>query len=294
MLGMATHPDYSAPQAHAKLQELSPRLERERIFFREQVRAHESLQSNPLSERYALSDRDRAICGLAAKAVQTHKSIGLLVAADQNSDALSLSRVLLENAFSLSWILQSPDLRIDLYWLSSIAFQRRLAELMLEHFPTNRDETQDAVTLLADKNAGALSKLLDDRWKGWARRDEEGRTIPIGANGIFRDVGVTNPGGKQESFSYDVVYFVHSHHVHSTVESTRGKDGPAERDWFTFRIKRDPRIGQIALTGANVSMIQVLAEMQKYLQTELFEPELTEIWNSMRTLIPAVPTVGAD
>jgi len=208
-----------AERVHGVLQTLAARVAAERIYFRDPVRAQERFQAPIPTQRYAVSDRDRVVCGLVAKATQTHAAIGLLAKGNLAQDALALARVMMENVFSVSWILQEPEFRTDLFFLSSTLFRRHLAELVITHYTHRPDAVARAKKLLEDEHAVDLATRLAGSWDKWARRDEDGRLVPIGARGIFLDLGVKLADGTKQSFAYEVMYFAHSHQIHSTADS---------------------------------------------------------------------------
>lgn len=200
---------------------MTQRVPTEQIYFRRHARADERFQS-PLDTKFAAIDRDRAVCGLTAKAASTHKSIGLLAAAGQIGDAVALCRVLMENVFTLSWILQDSGLRLDVFVLADEIIRRRLAEVVLEHYTHQPEMCADAQRLLNDGRSQRLAAALEGSWERLARReDAAGRLVAIGPRGMFRDLGINGPDGEKRSFMYDAAYFDQSHHVHSTIASLR-------------------------------------------------------------------------
>lgn len=279
------HTQQQAEALHARLQALTKRVDSERIYFRKPGRAHRALQNEIPSSSYATSDRDRVVCGLAAKAAATHAAIGVLVAGQFSADSMALTRVLMENVFSLSWILQDIELRADLYWLSPALSRMRVAEMAVKHYTHRPAYVESAKDFMANTRVRDLCERLAGSWDKWARRDRDGKLTAIGARGIFHDLGITLPDGTKQSFAYDVMYFIHSQYVHSMADSTAflGK-----RTQFTLSPPADGNACLIALNSANVFLIQGLADFEKYIGTPCFQPELDEIWNVMQEQIKAL------
>jgi hypothetical protein len=236
-------------------------------------------------------DRDRAISGLTNKAGRTHGAIRLLVDAGLIVDALALSRVMMENVFVLSWILQDSGLRLDIYVLADELFRRHLAEVTIEHYDHNPQMCTDAKARLADKRSERLAKALEGSWDAWARREDNGKLIPIGARGMFHDLGVVGPDGKKNSFAYDVPYFMQSHHVHSTIFSQRAFDLGASR---VFRLDLMPSQSKAneVVNAANLFMVQALADFSTYTGSECLQPELDQVWLEMKAEVAEVETSG--
>lgn len=276
------HNRQQAERVHAALQSLCKRLETQRIYFRSQTKAHQRLQSEIPTRTFVISDRDRVVCGLAAKATQTHEAIGTLATAKLASDAMALARVMMENVFSLSWILQDVELRADLYYLSPSLSRRRLAEMVVQHYTYRPAFVERAKAFLANKQVEELSERLSGSWDKWARRDDDGKLIPIGARGMFHELGITLPDGAKVSFAYDVMYFTHSHYVHSTADSL---DTIFGEEMFTLSPPANDAMTLVALNSANVFLIQVLADVEKYLGYDCFQPELDEIWDEMKVQV---------
>lgn len=269
-----------AIRVHSTLQAIIKRVPQERIFLRTPARADSRFQS-ALDNKYAAIDRDRTICGLTSKAAGTHKSIGILVLAGQLSDATSLCRVLMENVFTLSWILQDSGLRLDIFVLADDLFRRRLAEVTLEHFQYRPQLCARAKQQLDDPRSKRLAKALEGSWEKWARREESGRLIPIGARGMFRDLGITGPGGQKQSFVYDAAYFDQSHHVHSTVWSMRAFDF-ASMEFFRLDVKPKQSRAREIMNAANLFMIQALSDFEKFTGADSLQPELDTAWEEMK------------
>jgi hypothetical protein len=283
------HDREQAERVHDTLQSLCSRLKAQRIYFRRPTKAHQRLQSDIPTPTVAITDRDRVICGLAAKAAQTHQAIGALATANLPSDAMALARVMMENVFSLSWILQDVELRADLYYLSPSLSRRRLAEMVVQHYTHRPKFVEQAKAFLANKQIESLSERLSGTWDKWARRDADGKLIPIGARGIFLDLGNTLPDGTKTSFAYDVMYFTHSHHVHSTMDSL---DTIFKEATFTLSPPNSDALTLVALNSANVFLIQALADIEKYVGYECFQPELDEIWQEMKGQLDEVFNAG--
>jgi hypothetical protein len=274
--------DYqTAKRLHAELQSLAARVLDQKIQFRPYDRVHPKLQPRT-SRVYTAVSRDRAICGLTNKAVQTHAAIAILLEAGLANDAIALCRVLMENTFTISWILKDPVFRGDLYCVSSVVYRRRLAELTKQHYTHSPEMQADADRVLADKNDELLATVLDNTWERWARRIDPstGKLEQIGARGMFHDLGVETSHGKKVSFMYDVPYFQHSHMIHSTIPSLQRYE---IRDERYFRLDLKPRAGaeQEALNTANVCMVQTYADFEKYTGADL-QPELDTIWDEIR------------
>lgn len=270
-----------ALRIHSTLQDITRRVPAERIYFRNAARADARFQIPGAPEYFAV-DRDRAICGLVNKAVGVHKSIGILIDAGQVSEAAALCRVLMENSFTLAWILLDSGLRLDVFVLADELYQRRAAEIAIEHYPHRPNLCASAQRRLDDSRSRYLAEALAGSWRSWARRpDASGQMISLGAAGMFRDLGITGPNGKQQSFIHDSAYFDYSHDIHSTVWSLREFDFKGSE---TFRLDVQPRQSRAAevVNAANLLMIQTLADFTVFTGSDPFQPELDAAWDEMQ------------
>jgi hypothetical protein len=125
---------------------LCERLNERRIHFRR-------AQPSPLVDRkFATSpttwavDRDRAVSGLANKAVNTYRAIGLLVEQGLADDGYALCRVLMENAITLAWISEGDwQRRIDTFVFFAAPTQKRYRTVLLDHYPADSEIATAAV-----------------------------------------------------------------------------------------------------------------------------------------------------
>lgn len=273
-----------ALKAHATLQELATRVADERIYYRAPAKADERFRTLGEATCPAI-DRDRTICGLTNKAARTHAAIRLLVDAELMSDARALCRVLMENVFTISWILQDSGLRLDVYVLADELFRRRLAEVTLIHYQHDARMCADARDRLCDQRSRTLADALEGSWRAWPRRERGGRLEQIGARGMFSELGIVGPQGERISFLYDVVYFQQSHDVHSTIFSLREFPLDASE---AYRLDLKPSQSKAAETvnAANIFMIQALSDFANFTGAECFQPELDQVWEEMKGQVP--------
>jgi hypothetical protein len=150
---------------HERLRALLPLLDAERIWLRDYQKHDPRLLVS--GQRPNWSPRDRIFCALVSKATGTHAAIRKLAEAGHSGDAISLSRVLIENLVVIFWINLDVGLRLDLYCASAEVYNRRLAYVIQTHF-ASLDPEFAAAAVEQEKDSSPLADLLGGNHHTWA------------------------------------------------------------------------------------------------------------------------------
>ena len=143
---------------------LSERITERKYYFRRPHGARRQLSTEPGGSKVTVVDRDRALCALALKGVNTGRAISRLCREGFEEDARALCRVLIENAILISWIEHNdwPE-RTDAFVLSEAPNLTHLMRVAEDHIPS----ALDGIRL--DPDTVAISEeLFNDDHMNWA------------------------------------------------------------------------------------------------------------------------------
>ncbi|MGE4069181.1 MAG: DUF5677 domain-containing protein [Vicinamibacterales bacterium] len=253
--------DFDAVQA------LYPRVEQARAFRRRPQPVH------PAARRFepTVVDHDGAVIGLATKAITTHAAIKCLSDVGFGSDAMALTRVILENQVVLEWILRD-GYRIDLYILSDELLTRQLGRVTQTHYAHRPDLIAEAQAR-ADRHATSVEAVFGDTQTRWARKltdDRQHFTGRVSIEDMFRELAQPEDDAPDAppvpSFMRDVPYFDCSGHVHSTALALRAVAKSIAGDQvFRLSLHRDQESLCVrALRSANQIALSAVAALNDY------------------------------
>lgn len=235
------------------------------------------------------ANRDRVVCALVNKGCNTHAAVRVLTDAGHGDDAMALSRVLLENAALLQWLLIDPVYRLELYAISDALYRRRWRELVQEHFQSHPELISHAMSEV-DAQTLAVADFFGNTIHKWAQvLHPDGKAQHVNFEAMMRENAAH--GGSRSTFQHDVIYFLHSSFVHSTANSMRsfGRLGP-ER-YFTAELGHNDRWCEQALGGSNIFLFQILQSASQYLGFDEIESELDALFERLKAEV--VPTLSS-
>ena len=259
------------------LRAVIPKFREKKAFLRETKPVTPEIQKElGPSAPIAGSNRDRAVCALVNKAVNTHAAIRLLTDAGRGDDAMALGRVMLENTVLLKWLLIDPIYRLDLYCISDALFRRRWCELVIEHFQEKPEFVAKAKESLDDE-VKAVAGYFGNTIHKWAQvLHPSGKLHYVNFEAMMKEVA--DHGGAKSSFQHDVIYFLHSAYVHSTASSMRSFRHLRKETYFDAGLGPNPLRRDEALGGANIGMMQVLQAAAAYLGLPDIDAEVDVIF----------------
>ena len=162
------------------------------------------------------TNRDRAVCGLVNKAVNTHAAVRHLTDAGHGDDAMALGRVLFENAMLLRWLLIDPVYRLDLYCISNDLYRRTWSELALKYY--QHDPRIVASAKEAKTDSSIVAAFFGDTTHRWAQvLHQNGKHHRVNFDAMMKEIFERDDS--TSTFLRDVIYFLHSAFIHSTAHS---------------------------------------------------------------------------
>jgi len=226
--------------------------------------------------------RDYAVCALANKGCNTHAGIRLLTDAGDGDSAMVLTRVLLETAVVFRWIMLDLPFRLDLYCLSTVLFKRRWTQLVQQHFSNQPDILAKAQ--LTSEEAAVADAAFGNTAYRWAReRQPNGKFSDYSIDAMLKDIEKAEANPSNAGFMYDVTYFMHSAHAHSTAEGVRHFKTLGRQQFFTCELGFNRSECAIALGSANNFLCWLLGETCRYLGLAAVEAEFDAWFERMRT-----------
>jgi uncharacterized protein DUF5677 len=116
-------------EIHRRIEALYPRVEERAAYFRTFMRADSALpkaSGKPMGVRV-----DPIVCALAIKAATTKQAIAALCELGHGDDAFALTRVLMENACLLEWLIRGDGhRRLDTYALFTSVMHERIVAIV--------------------------------------------------------------------------------------------------------------------------------------------------------------------
>lgn len=272
-------------ELHRELELLYPRIEQQTAYFRGMARVDTRLPQPPGIPGSARLDP--LVCALSIKAATTKRAVLKLCEAGDGDNGLALTRVLLENACLLEWLIRGEgQRRLETYAMFTSVVHERIVDTVQRHrqrfvaagFDGNleSDPYHRAVWrhVFCQKN-GLPTKSDRPTWQfdPTTRKGE-----PVSVKQLFQEVG-----GADDSFEYDVLYgALGSDIVHSGPFSlSRTLRSLGAR---TFKLQPTPVVDlcTIALASSNSAMLLVLEALSQYTGIDL-GPELDKFKARLKT-----------
>lgn len=260
-------------EVHRSLEALYPRVEQHAAFFRALMPADPTLPRPP--GKTPGVRLDPVVCALAIKAATTKRAVLALCELRDGANALALTRVLLENACLLEWLIRGEGRRrLESYAMFLSVLHERVAITVARHEPRFRVAGAVAEVGSNPYHRSVWAHVFQDE-KGrpttidrptWEFDRAKGKGQPVFVRGLFREITDTN-----NSYEYDVLYgALGSDIVHSgpfgllSIQRLMGK-----RDTFVLKPMPDPELCTIALATSNTAMFLVLDTLTQYLGLDL-------------------------
>jgi len=119
-------------EVHHRIEALYPRIEQHGVYFRRMTQADPRLPRPP-GKRHGLR-LDPMVCALAIKAATTKRAVFTLCEAGGGDNAMALTRVLLENACLLEWLIRGRGRqRLEAYVMFTSVQHERVAATLQRH-----------------------------------------------------------------------------------------------------------------------------------------------------------------
>ena len=237
---------------HVDIGALYPRVAAAKCYFR--WPAPDTTQQRVPGSPRAVVYRDETICALVNKLVTTQHAVFTLCELSLGDDAYALSRVALENAVVVAWILDSdrwPE-RIDVYANSYSQAQVRLDRVIRNHQP-NTVAAQTVADATTEDDRAVFDDLFDGKWLPWA--------VDGGKTWSFKDMAREV---FDSHFFYDRIFFETSWYVHSAVRSCLDIAGELREDnCYSLKVRYNRRTATFALFLSNTAALVALSALQK-------------------------------
>jgi hypothetical protein len=260
-------------EVHDKLETLYPRIEQHAARFRGMAPADSRLPRPP-GKTPGLR-LDPMVCALAIKSATTKRAVFTLCELGDGDNAMALTRVLLENACLLEWLIRGQGRqRLEAWVMFTSVQHERVAATLQRH--ADRFAAAGATTDVAsDPYHRAVWAVTFQDEKGrptrserptWEFDDTTKQGKPFKVSDLFREIA-----GGAHSYEYDVMYgaigsdIVHSGPFSLTLTLQRMGGRP------TFVLEPAPvrEMCTIALALSNAAMCLVLDSLTEYLGLDL-------------------------
>lgn len=248
-------------EAHRRIEALYPRVEAMKVRFRKPQRVGRSIPLPPRTQ--SIVDIDRVVCALTNKAATTKQSVVRLCEAGDGQGAFVLTRVLMENAVLLEWLIRGPErVRLETYVLFISVLRQRGAE-KLEHFYKRFADRE--VSHISDPYDDAIAEHVfqgkHDTWAYFPSAKKKGLDR-VQIRRMFEEVTEN-----ERPLEYEVWYSMASDEVHSSPLSLSHILGRLEsRDMFVLQPGLAPsnETCLMALGISNLSMFLVLDTLDEF------------------------------
>lgn len=255
-------------EIHRRIEALYSRVEEQVAYFRGMMRADPALSIPPATSPGVVCDP--IVCALAVKAATTKRAIALLCQHGDGDNALALTRVLMENACLLEWLLRGEGRRrLETYVMFTSVLHEQAVATIAQFRERFRSAGADP-SVDSDPYHRAVSECLfsgtkDDR-ATWAFSPEKGVLRRVSVKQIFTEVT------GDSSFEYEMLYSMGSDIVHSGPFSlTRTLQHGLKRRTFMLQALPVEDGRTIALAVSNAAMLLVLASFDEYVGLGLAE-----------------------
>lgn len=259
---------------HRRIEALYPRVAEQRVYLRGLMRPDPAIPRVPGKSGGVMIDP--IVCALAIKAATTKRAVVTLCEQGDGDNALVLTRVLLENACLLEWLIRGPrPRRLEAYAMFMSVVHEHIVALV-ERFRDRFVAAGADSQLTSDPYHRAVAEHVfgnpnNDRptWKFGESESGERRKRKRKAKGIqvtVKEMFEEIAEGGRDSFEHEVLYgslgsdMVHSgpfslaHGVATLLKESTCFLGPLPR--------ADTRI--IALAISNTAMLLVLDSLNEY------------------------------
>ena len=269
--GSVTHRDLAFTRSlelHHRIEALYPSVHERGFYFRAPVEVDRSFRM-PVGAPREEVEADPIVCALGVKAATTKRAIVTLSQADDGDNALALTRVLVENAFLIEWLIRDEyRLRLEAY----VMFRRVMHEkyaAMVNRFKERFIAAGAEMHLESDERCRRIAKRVfgtpRHNTATWNFDRSTGRGARVRAKEIFEEIGNVE---EDLSFEYEVLYgALGSDIVHSgplslsrTLQAFRRR----EIDKFLVEAIPSPEGCSIALAISNTAMLLVLDSLNQY------------------------------
>jgi hypothetical protein len=260
-------------EVHHKIEALYSRIEQQVVYFRGMTPADSRLPRPP-GKTPGLR-LDPMVCALAIKAATTKRAVFTLCELGDGDNAMALTRVLLENACLLEWLIRGQGRqRLEAYVMFTSVQHERVVATLQRH--ADRFAAAGATTDIAFEpyHRAVWSVTFRDE-KGrptrserptWEFDDTTKQGKPFKVSELFREIA-----GGAHSYEYDVMYgAIGSDIVHSGPFSlTRTLQRTERRPTFLLKPMPVREMCTIALALSNSAMFLVLDSLTEYLGLDL-------------------------
>jgi hypothetical protein len=258
---------------HRQIEALYPRVEEYAAHFRAMMPVDRSLPTPP--GKTPAVRLDPVVCSLAIKAATTKRAVFALSELSDGDNALALTRVLLENACLLEWLIRDEGRRrLEAYVMFMSVQHERHAAMIDRH--RNRFVAAGATPEIASDpyhRAVWAHTFRDTKARPtkshrptWEFDRASGSGVAVSVHDLFREVAL-----EDASYEHDVLYgALGSDIVHSgpmSLFSIQRQMG--DRQTFALRPMPVPDTRTIALASSNVAMLLVLESFTEYVGLDL-------------------------
>jgi hypothetical protein len=260
-----------ARELHHEIETLYPLVEQHRAWFRGKSFVGRNV---PLpTGKIPVVDLDRVYCALAIKAATTKRAVLSLCESGDGDSAYTLSRVILENAVLMRWMLDGTGRdRLETYVLFMSVLHEKLVALVNEYF----QERPEMLEIARDKSdpyhVAIAEAVFDGNDSTWAYfpSNKPGRLRKIPIAEMFKGAG--DQEGAGSSFAYDGPYSMASQFIHSGPESLYGVLSDLRpRQFFTLSPQPSRERCGMALSDSNIAMLIALDALSDYMGLGLDE-----------------------
>lgn len=261
-------------ELHDAIEALYPRIEEHRVYFRTVMPVDSSLPRPP--GRTGGVRHDPMICALAIKAATTKRAVRTLCELGDGQNAIVLTRVLLENACLLEWLIRGEGRRrLDAYGMFLSVQHERIAAMIARYKPrfsaagattdVKSDPYHRAVWehVFRDVKKNRPTRSLRPTWE----LDAETRQLePVSVHSLFVEIVAD-----ARSYEHDVLYgALGSEIVHSgpfSLLSIQGAMGA--RDTFILEPMHRDEECTVALGVSNMAMVLALESLTEHMGIDL-------------------------
>lgn len=260
-------------EVHQGIEALYPRIEQHGAYFRQMTPADRRLPRPP--GRTPALRLDPMVCALAIKAATTKRAVFTLCELGDGDNAMALTRVLLENACLLEWLIRGQGRRrLEAYVMFTSVQHERVAATLQRY--TERFAAAGATTdVTSDPYHRAVwsATFRDEKGKPtrsdrptWEFDDATKQGKPLRVSELFREIAAGT-----HSYEYDVMYgAIGSDIVHSGPFSlTHTFQGMGSRPTFFLEPMAVRQMCTIALALSNSAMFLVIDSLTEYLGLDL-------------------------
>ena len=255
-------------EVHQRIEALYPRIEQYGARFRAITPVDRSFPLPP--GRTPGVRLDPTVCALAIKAATTKRAVLALCELGDGDNALALTRVLLENACLLEWLIRGGGRRrLEAYLMFMSVEHERIAATIDRHkarfiaHGAANDVPSDPYHRAVWTHTFRLTK---EHRPTWRFEPYTGKGEPVRVHDLFREIA-----DAAHSYEHDVLYgTLGSDIVHSGPFSlTRIQQSLLDRNTFVLQSTPVSGLRTIALAVSNSAMFLVLDSLSEYVGLNL-------------------------